>query len=138
MDGIRGVFFDLHGTLLISDNLSKAWDDWREAFHGCMVQRGLKSSPEEFRVEVDGIFEKPEPNYYAPGLSVFERRVMELCTRHDIEMDPEYMSRMVGHIIGVWYSYMYTDPEAEKVLEALMPRYRIALITNWDHAPWLR
>jgi len=44
---------------------------------------------------------------------------------------------MVDHIIGVWYSYMYTDPEAEKVLEALRMRYRTALITNWDHAPWL-
>lgn len=138
MDGIRGVFFDLHMTLVISDDLSKAWDDWREAFHGCMVQRGLESSPEEFRVEVDGIFEKPEPDYYAPGLSVFERRVMELCTRHGIEMDPEYMGWMVDHIIGIWYSYMYTDPEAEKVLEALRKRYRTALITNWDHAPWLK
>ena len=138
MDGIRGVFFDLHGTLVISDDLSRAWDDWREAFHGCMVQRGLKSSLEEFRVEVDGIFEKPEPEYYASGLSVFERRVMELSTRHGLEMPPEYMSWMVDHIIGIWYSYMYTDPEAEKVLDALRTRYRIALITNWDHAPWLR
>jgi len=138
MDGVRGVFFDLHGTLVISDDLPKAWDDWRAAFHGCMVQRGLESSLDEFRVEVNGIFEKPEPEYHAPGLSVFERRVMELCTRHGIEMDPEYMRWMIDHIIGVWYSYMYTDPEAEKVLEALSPRYRIALITNWDHAPWLR
>jgi len=138
MDGVRGVFFDLHGTLVISDDLPKAWDDWRVAFHGCMAQHGLESSLDEFRVEVDGIFEKPEPEYHAPGLSVFERRVMELCTRHGIEMDPEYMRWMIDHIIGVWYSYMYTDPEAEKVLEALSPRYRIALITNWDHAPWLR
>lgn len=138
MDGIRGIFFDLHMTLVISDDLSKAWDDWREAFHGCMVQRGLKSSLEEFSIEIDGIFDKPEPDYHAPELSVFERRVMELCTRHGIEMDPEYMDWMVDHVIGIWYSYMYTDPEAVKVLEALKPRYRIALITNWDHAPWLR
>jgi FMN phosphatase YigB (HAD superfamily) len=138
MDGIRGVFFDLHGTLVISDQLSKAWDDWREAFHGCLAQRGLKSSLEEFSVEVDGIFEKPEPDYYAPGLSVFERKVMELCDRHSIEMDPVYMDWMVNHVIGIWYSYMFTDPEAEKVLDALKPRFRTALITNWDHASWLR
>jgi len=138
MDGIRGIFFDLHMTLVISDDLSKAWDDWREAFHGCMVKHGLESSLEEFRVEIDGIFEKPEPDYHAPGLSVFERRVMELCTRHSIEMAPEYMEWMIDHIIGIWYSHIYTDPEALKVLEALKPRYRIALITNWDHAPWLR
>jgi HAD superfamily hydrolase (TIGR01509 family) len=138
MDGIRGVFFDLHGTLVISDDLSRAWDDWREAFHGCMVQRGLKSSLEEFSVEIDGIFEKSEPDYHAPGMSVFERRVMELCTRHGLDMPIEYMSWMVDHIIGIWYSYMYMDPEAEKVLDTLRPRYRTALITNWDHAPWLR
>ncbi len=138
MDGIRGVFFDLHGTLLISDDISKAWDEWREAFHGCMVDCGLETSMEEFLVEVEGIFEKPEPEYDAPGLSVFERRVMELCSRHGLEMDREYMSWMVDHIIGVWYRDMYMDPEAQTVLEALRPRYRTALITNWDHTPWIR
>jgi HAD superfamily hydrolase (TIGR01509 family) len=138
MDGIRGVFFDLHGTLLISDDISKAWDEWRESFHGCMVDCGLETSMEEFLVEVEGIFEKPEPEYDAPGLSVFERRVMELSSRHGLEMDREYMSGMVDHIIGVWYRDMYMDPEAQPVLEALRPRYRNALITNWDHASWIR
>ncbi len=138
MDGIRGVFFDLHGTLLISDDISKAWAEWREAFHGCMVDCGLETSMEEFQVEVEGIFEKPEPEYDAPGLSVFERRVMELCSRHGLEMDREYMSWMVDHIIGVWYRDMYMDPEAQTVLEALRPQYRTALITNWDHTPWIR
>ncbi len=85
MEGIRGVFFDLHGTLLISDDISKAWDDWREAFHGCLADCGLGKSREEFLVE--DLFEKPEPKYDAPGLSVFERRVMELCGRYGLEMD---------------------------------------------------
>ena len=138
MDGIRGVFFDLHGTLLISADISKAWDEWREAFHRCMVDCGLETSMEEFLVEVEEIFEKPEPEYDAPGLSVFERRVMELCGRHGLEMDREYMSWMVDQIIGVWYRDMYIDPEAQPVLEALRPRYRNALITNWDHASWIR
>ena len=138
MDGIRGVFFDLHGTLVISDDISKAWEEWREAFHGCMVDRGLKTSMQEFRAEVEDLFEKPEPDYDAPGLSVFERRVMELCNRHGLEMDREYMTRMIDHIIGIWYNHMYMDPEAKAVLDALRPRYRIALITNWDHAPWIR
>jgi HAD superfamily hydrolase (TIGR01509 family) len=138
MNGIRGVFFDLHGTLLISDDISKAWDEWREAFHGCMVDCGLETSMEEFMVEVEGIFEKPEPEYDAPGLSVFERRVMELCGRHGLEMGRKYMGRMVDHIIGVWYRDMYMDPEAQAVVEALRSRYRNALITNWDHASWIR
>ena len=138
MDGIRGIFFDLHGTLLISDNISRAWDEWREAFHGCMVDCGLRTSREEFLVEVEDLFEKPEPVYDAPGLSVFERRVMELCGSHGLEMDREHMRWMVDHIIGVWYRDMYLDPEAKPVLDALRPLYRTALITNWDHASWIR
>ena len=138
MEGISGIFFDLHGTLVISDDLPRAWDNWREAFYGFMVRQGLESSLEEFSVEINGIFEKPVPEFQAPELTVFERRVMELCSRHDIEMPFRYMDRMIDHIIGVWYSYMYTDPEAKKVLETLKPLYKLALITNWDHAPWLR
>jgi len=138
MNGIRGVFFDLHGTLLISDDISKAWDEWRESFHRCMIDCGLETSMEEFLVEVEGIFEKPEPEYDAPGLSVFERRVMELSSRHGLEMDRKYLSWMVDHILGVWHRDMYMDPEAQPVVEALRPRYRNALITNWDHASWIR
>ena len=103
-----------------------------------MVDCGLETSIEEFQIEVEGIFEKPEPEYDAPGLSVFERRVMELCSRHGLEMDREHMGGMVDHIIGVWYRDMYMDPEAQPVVEALRPRYRNALITNWDHASWIR
>ncbi len=138
MDGIRGIFFDLHGTLLISDDISRAWDEWRDAFYGCMVDCGLATSKEDFVVEVEDLFGKPEPEYDAPGLSVFERRVMELSSRHGLEMDREYMSGMVDHIIGVWYRDMYMDSEAQPVLEALRSRYRIALITNWVLASWIR
>jgi HAD superfamily hydrolase (TIGR01509 family) len=63
---------------------------------------------------------------------------MEICSRHGLEMGREHMSWMVDHIIGVWYRDMYMDPEAQPVLEALRSRYRTALITNWDHASWIR
>lgn len=137
MNGIKGVFFDLHGTLLISDDISRAWEEWLEAFHGCMVKQGLMMSKEEFQIQVNGLFESPEPEFVAPGMSVFERRIMELSQRHDLEIDREYLRCMVNYIIGVWYRDMYIDPEAPRVMEALKPRYRTALITNWDHASWV-
>ena len=137
MDGIRGVFFDLHGTLLISDDLPRAWEEWLDAFHRCMAQQGLTISREEFQTQINGLFEKPEPEFDAPGMSVFERRIMELSGRHDLDVDREHLRWMVEHIIGVWYRDMYIDPEAPEVIEALKPRYRTALITNWDHASWI-
>jgi FMN phosphatase YigB (HAD superfamily) len=137
MDGIRGVFFDLHGTILISDDLSKAWNEWLEAFHGCMVKQGLTISRKEFQIQVNNLFERPEPEFNAPGMSVFERRIMEFSRRHDLKIDREYLRWMVDYIIGVWYRDMYIDHEARGVIKALKPLYRTALITNWDHAPWI-
>ena len=135
MKGIRGVFFDLHGTLLLSSDLAAAWADWLEAFHACMAERGLSMSKEEFTPYAEGLFEKPESEYENPEMTLFERRVKDLGHRLGLDIDREHVRRTVEHIIGVWHRDMYLDPETHEVLEALESRFSLAMITNWDHAP---
>ena len=134
MKGIKGVFFDLHGTLLLSSDLSGAWERWHEAFHGCLSERGLAMSKEEFAQHTERLFDGPEPPVEHAGMSLFERRVRDLCGRLGLDVDRDYLRWMVEHIIGVWYDGMYLDPETHEVLDALGSRFRLAMITNWDHA----
>ena len=135
MKSIRGVFFDLHGTLLLSSDLASAWEDWLEAFHACMAERGLSMSKEEFTPYAEGLFEKPEPEYENAEMTLFERRVKDLGHRLGLDIDREHVRWTVEHIIGVWHRDMYLDPETHEALEALGSRLRLAMITNWDHAP---
>ncbi len=137
MEGIKGVFFDLHGTLFVPTNIEAAWDDWLTTFHSCMGECGLKMSREEFKEQIGDLFDRPVPESEDDETSVFERRVKDLGERLGCEIDLEYLSRMVDQVIGVWHGYFLLDPEARAVLEYLKPRFSTALITNWDHAPWI-
>ncbi|UCH57691.1 MAG: HAD family hydrolase [Candidatus Bathyarchaeota archaeon] len=138
MREIKGVFFDLHGTLLLSPDLDAAWEDWLKAFYSCMVECGLSMSREEFAEEMEDLFDKPMPESSGTGLSVFERRVMDFCDRLGLVIDRDYLRWMVDHVIEVWHRDFYIDPDTYDVLEELSSRYKIALITNWDHAPKIR
>lgn len=135
MKGIRGVFFDLHGTLLLSPDLYTAWEEWHDAFHERMTEHGLTMSREEFTPYAEGLFESPEPEYENAEMTLFERRVKDLSDMLGLEIDHEHVRRTVEYIIGVWQRDMFLDPEAHEVLEALGSRLKLVMITNWDHAP---
>jgi HAD superfamily hydrolase (TIGR01509 family) len=137
MEGIKGIFFDLHGTLFVPTNIEAAWEDWFTTFHSCMEECGLKMSSEEFKEQIGDFFDRPMPEPEDDETSVFERRIKDLGERLGLEIDLEYLSQMVDQVIGVWHGYFLLDPEARAVLEYLKPRFSIALITNWDHAPWI-
>ena len=135
MDQIRGVFFDLHGTLLLSDDVDAAWEKWAQAFHREMTKRGATVTLKEFKERLETMFNAPEPEYREPGMTLFMRRVKALG--HDLGLDiPSNEIRpLVDSIIRVWHEGMYLDAEAEHVVEALRLRYKVGLVTNWEHGP---
>ena len=135
MDNVRGVFFDLHGTLIICPNLSAAWDRWLTALHTCMVKQGLSLSREEFAPYTEVFFEMPMPDFADQGLSLYERRLRDIGRRLRLDLDRRTLRGIVDHTIERWYSDMYVDPEAHGVLGDLKPRFKIGLITNWDYSP---
>jgi phosphoglycolate phosphatase-like HAD superfamily hydrolase len=60
MKGIRAVMFDLHGTLLLSDDVDEAWDRWAQAFHAELVERGATMPLKEFKAALDSLYNDPE------------------------------------------------------------------------------
>lgn len=135
MDHIRGVFFDLHGTLLLSDDVDAAWENWVQAFHREMTAKGARASLEEFKMQLETLFNAPEPEYREPGMTLFMRRVKTLGHRLGVDIPSKEVRPLVDSIIRVWHDGMYLDPEARRILEALRRRYKVGLVTNWEHAP---
>jgi len=135
MDHIRGVFFDLHGTLLLSDDVDAAWENWVQAFHSEMTQKGATVSLDEFKTHLETLFNAPEPEYRAPGMTLFMRRVKALGHILGVDIPSNEVRPLVDSIIRVWHEGMYLDDEAKSVIEALRRRYKVGLITNWEHAP---
>jgi putative hydrolase of the HAD superfamily len=135
MDRIRGVFFDLHGTLLLSDDVDAAWERWVRAFHREMTLRGATATLDEFKKHLETLFNAPEPKYRGPSMTLFMRRVKALGHSLGADIPPEEIRPMVDSIIRVWHDGMYLDHDATKVLETLRRRYKVGLVTNWEHAP---
>ena len=66
---IRGVFFDLYGTLFVYGDMKKAWADWLHQFYISLDDLGLTLSEDEFAKECERLFWKAEP-----ALSIFWSR----------------------------------------------------------------
>ena len=135
MQGVKAIFFDLHGTLVLSQNVDDAWSKWADAFYERMKDLGMELSKDEFLEKIDGIFESPEPELQEEGLSLFERRVKQLCRDIELEIDNQSLRQMVDHVITVWHRDMYLDEDAIHVFDSLKEHYTLGLITNWEHTP---
>ncbi len=135
MDNVRGIFFDLHGTIILSPDLPASWARWATSLHTCMTKHGLDMSEEEFAPHIDAFLERPSSSFEDDGLSLYEHRLRELGRRLGLDLNRSTLRSIVDRTIEAWYSDMYLDPEAHIVLGALKTRFKIGLITNWDHAP---
>ncbi|HEX9915513.1 MAG TPA: HAD family hydrolase [Candidatus Bathyarchaeia archaeon] len=135
MKGIKAVIFDLHGTLLLSDDVDAAWDRWATAFHAELVKRGATMPLKEFKAALGSLYNGSEHIANQPGLTLFERRVKGFCDHLSMEVPHSELRPLVENIIDVWHSGMYLDQDAIPLLEALRRRFKVGLITNWDHGP---
>jgi putative hydrolase of the HAD superfamily len=133
---LRGVFFDLYGTLLCYGDMQAAWTDWMHAFHESLVPHGLRISPAEFALQCDGFFTQPEPERRDEAFTIFEARVEALCAELGIEVPAALIPGIANAAASAWHRHLHADPECHAVLGELRKRYKLALISNFDHPPY--
>jgi len=130
---IRGIFFDLYGTLFIYGNMQKAWADWLHYFHLSLKTHGLMLSEQDFAKECDRFFGKDEPVSTESKLTVFEKRIKTLCSYLGIKLCDEDIGRIADLIAGKWQEEIKLDPEAIPALQKLKEGKILGLISNFDH-----
>ncbi len=135
---IKGIFFDLNGTLFIFGDMKKAWADWLHHFYLSLKAYGLTLSKEEFSKECDKFFGKDEPALNYPNLTVFEKRIKALCTSLGIKPGEEDICRIADLIAGKWQEELKLDQDAIPVLKKLKETKTLGLISNFDHPRHVR
>jgi len=135
---IRGIFFDLYGTLLVYGNMKKAWADWLNHFHMSLKTHGLKLSEQEFSRECDRFFEGSEPVLAANNLTIFENRIKTLCTSLEIRISDGDIGSVADLIAGEWQKEIELDQDAVPVLSKLKETKKLALVSNFDHPRHVR
>jgi len=135
---IRGVFFDLYGTLLVYGDMAGAWAAWLSALRNWLRDQGRDIDTFDLAHRCDGFFSRPEPALKPDGLTVYENRIQELCSELGIDPPREDLGAAASLTAGAWQQYVHPDPEASSVLSAIGKLMPLALISNFDHPPHVR
>jgi len=133
----KDVFFDLGGTLLIYGDMSTAWSDWLSEFYVCLKRHGLSIPKKTFAERCDRFFSKDEPPKREDGLTIFERRIQALCSDLEVSMKATDIKHTATTIVNAWQKHFFLDPDCHPVLEALQQHKTLALISNFDHPPYV-
>ncbi len=133
----RGVLFDLYGTLIIYGDMEKAWNSWYEVIYDAFRDSGLPLSAEQFRPYCEGFFERPEPCGEAAERSVVERRLLRLAREVQVRVPQEVALQAIERSIDVWHDYVTIDPAAHDVLAQIGRTRSLALVSNFDYAPYV-
>lgn len=132
---IKGIFFDLYGTLLIYNDNPKAWADWISTFYNILKNHGLESSIESFAIKCDGFFGKNEPPPQNDGLTIYERRIQRLCRELSLNLSNNELRFTANSCLNAWHEYVSLDPDTIPVLKEFKKNKKIALISNFDYPP---
>ncbi len=134
---LKGVFFDLYGTLLIPKNSKKAWKNWFVTFYKLMRIYGLKSSKKKFSMECNGFFSRTEPKENDVGLTIYENKIRDFAIDLNLKLEKSEVKKIANDSVNAWHKCIIIDPETLPLLEMLENKKSIALITNFDHPPYI-
>ncbi len=135
---IKGIFFDLFGTLLIYGDMRSAWAEWLTEFHSALRQHGLLLSEDDFAKKCDRFFGKDAPPEMDNNYTVFERRIRALSEDLGLKIEHVEVTRIANHIAGIWQRHIELDREAKTTLYTLQKGKTLGLMTNFDHPPHVR
>ncbi|MBN1647882.1 MAG: HAD family hydrolase [Spirochaetales bacterium] len=135
---IRGIFFDLYGTLYLYGDMKQAWSVWLETFYSCMRDIGLSISIDEFSSECDRFFGREEPKKLDSEMSLFENRIIDFAENCNLETSKDEIRKIAGIIVNSWQDFIDVDPDTKYVLETLNRKYILGLVSNFDHPDHVR
>ena len=133
----RGVLFDLYGTLIVYGEMEKAWNAWYDVIFDVFRVNGLTLSQTEFRPYCGGFFERPEPENTGDEMTAVERRLHRLAREVKVAIPRGHALQAVEKSIDVWHDYVRLDPAAIEVLSEISRERSLALVSNFDYAPYV-
>jgi HAD superfamily hydrolase (TIGR01549 family) len=133
---IKGVFFDLYGTIFIYGDMDSAWGAWFDATYAGLKTHGLTMDEESFDEECDGFFSRD----FTAGTTkrprtVYEARTENLCRRLGLKLKAAEITAVAEAGLAAWHRYLHFDEKIFGVLKALKGEKVLALISNFDHPP---
>lgn len=133
---IKGVFFDLYGTIFIYGDMDAAWAAWFDATYEGLKARGLEADVDTLDDECEGFFSRDfQPGPTQKSMTVYEARMESLCRRVGLKLKRAEITAVAEAGLAAWHRYLHFDEKIFGVLKALKGQKALALISNFDHPP---
>jgi putative hydrolase of the HAD superfamily len=132
---IKGIFFDLYGTLLKYGDMQAAWLAVFDALHRILSSYNGPVDRNKLWESCRGLLGEAEPPCSEDGLTVYERRLDRLFKRLHLRCNAEVVKHAATETLAAGNRYVSVDPDAVPVLQALSEHYILALVSNFDHPP---
>lgn len=134
---IKGVFFDLYGTLLNYNGHEKASRAWINSFVNFI---GTPYNLNYAQIEIlcgkilnDNI-EETKPDY----LTTYEFKIKHHLGNLEIKIADEHLKHIADTTVQCWQDHITLADEAIEVLSRLSKSKTVALISNFDHTPHVK
>ena len=135
---VRGVFFDVYGTLLVLGNPAQAWADWAEAFYETFASHGFEGERAAFEQRCLAMFDGAAPKPPDAGLTLYETRIRRFGEEIGFQTSIACILETAARTVGAWHGQVSRDPDALSVLEGLRGSVVLAVVSNFDHPAYLR
>jgi len=129
---IRGIFFDLYGTLLVYGDMQAAMREQMSTMQRYVVNKGCAISTEMLTSYFQTVTSRPAPPSM-DGTSRFERQLDDVCREIGLTLNDYEISELADQCVNGWQRHITLDPQAIPVLKSLNTSFKTALITNFDY-----
>ncbi len=134
---IKGVFFDLYGTLLVFDNFDEADNVWVNTFYDLTGKKNNLSISDVRKICTEVLetsIEKDSPN----GLTTYETKIKKGFEEFGVYFSNDKLRKLADETVGTWQINIRLADDALPVLTELKKNKKVVLITNFDHSPHIK
>lgn len=134
---LKGIFFDLNGTLLKFDSSSDAWKDWLNTLYDELKRLGLTIDISEFSRNYDLFYEKMEVPKNE-NLTLYESKIKALLRKLNLNINSnEIVKEIANKTVNAWGNHLYIEENTIESLLFLKKSMKMCLISNYDHPPFV-
>jgi putative hydrolase of the HAD superfamily len=136
---IETLLLDFYGTIAhYGDDIHDGEErTWRQIFER-LVRHRPELSFDRFLAEWKGQYQRQLTLDEVTEESVFYTKIALTCSRCGVEPESRMVVEMGRACLETWHRHIHLPVETGRVLSHLAGRYRLGLVSNFDHPAHLR
>jgi len=135
---IKAILFDLFGTTIACGDMTEGTRQIWEEIHTVLRRLGVNMSFEQFLSDCKSRFSAELMPEEDVAQTPFLSKLMRLFAQHGVTIGLDAVAQLAHDCLAVWDAYLYLPEDTIPALLTLRQDYALALVSNYDHPPYVR